>query len=76
MACFLFKPSVYLSELAKYRPQIYEAAKLAFSKSYQDLDFCRLDEEAFAASPSDSIDYAVMEQTQLATLVPVDMGWK
>jgi len=72
---FLFKPDVYLSELAKYRPQIYEAAKLAHSKSYQDLDFCRLDEEAFAASPSDSIDYAVMEQTQLATVVPVDMGW-
>jgi mannose-1-phosphate guanylyltransferase/mannose-1-phosphate guanylyltransferase/mannose-6-phosphate isomerase len=72
---FLFKPSVYLAELAQYRPEIYEQAKLAYTHSYQDLDFCRLDEAAFAASPSDSIDYAVMEHTKLATVVPVDMGW-
>lgn len=72
---FLFKPSVYLAELAKFRSQIHAQATLAFKNSYQDLDFCRLEEEAFAASPSDSIDYAVMEQTQLATVVPVDMGW-
>lgn len=72
---FLFKPSVYLNELAKFKPEIYTQAQLAFDNSYQDLDFCRLKEDAFAASPSDSIDYAVMEKTHLATLVPVDMGW-
>ncbi|MGB4812503.1 MAG: mannose-1-phosphate guanylyltransferase/mannose-6-phosphate isomerase [Methylophilaceae bacterium] len=72
---FLFKPSVYLAELEKYSPKIYEQAKLSFDNSYEDLDFCRLEEAAFAASPSDSIDYAVMEKTVLATVVPVDMGW-
>lgn len=72
---FLFKPSVYLAELEKFRPTIVKQIQLAFEKSYQDLDFCRLDEEAFTKSPSDSIDYAVMEQTNLAAVVPVDMGW-
>jgi mannose-1-phosphate guanylyltransferase/mannose-1-phosphate guanylyltransferase/mannose-6-phosphate isomerase len=72
---FLFKPSVYLAELEKYEPRILKHATLAFENSYQDLDFCRLDEEAFSESPSDSIDYAVMEQTELAAVVPVDMGW-
>lgn len=72
---FLFKPSVYLAELEKFRPTIVKQIQLSFEKSYQDLDFCRLDEEAFTKSPSDSIDYAVMEQTNLAAVVPVDMGW-
>ncbi len=72
---FLFKASVYLAELEKFRPTIVKQIQLAFEKSYQDLDFCRLDEEAFTKSPSDSIDYAVMEQTNLAAVVPVDMGW-
>ena len=72
---FLFKPSVYLAELEKFRPEIYKQVKLAFEKSYLDLDFCRLEEQAFTESPSDSIDYAVMEQTNLAVVVPVDMGW-
>jgi mannose-1-phosphate guanylyltransferase/mannose-6-phosphate isomerase len=44
-------------------------------KAYRDMDFCRLDEDAFAASPSDSIDYAVMERTQHAVVVPADIGW-
>ena len=72
---FLFKPDVYLAELEKFKPRIHRQAKLAYDNSFQDLDFCRLDEEAFAESPSDSIDYAVMEQTELAAVVPVDMGW-
>lgn len=72
---FLFKPDVYLAELAKYRPKIIQQVKLAFQNSYQDLDFCRLEESAFSASPSDSIDYAVMENTSLAAVVPVDIGW-
>jgi len=72
---FLFKPSVYLAELEKFKPQIIRQVKLALESSYQDLDFCRLEEKAFTASPSDSIDYAVMEQTSLAAVVPVDIGW-
>lgn len=72
---FLFKPSVYLAELAKFKPQIVQQVKLAIENSYQDLDFCRLEEKAFSASPSDSIDYAVMEQTSSAAVVPVDIGW-
>lgn len=72
---FLFKPSVYLAELEKFRPEIVIQIKQAYEKSYQDLDFCRLDEQAFTDSPSVSIDYAVMEQTNLAVVVPVDMGW-
>jgi mannose-1-phosphate guanylyltransferase/mannose-1-phosphate guanylyltransferase/mannose-6-phosphate isomerase len=72
---FLFKPSVYLAELEKFKPEIIKQVKLALESSYQDLDFCRLEEKAFTASPSDSIDYAVMEQTSLAAVVPVDIGW-
>lgn len=72
---FVFKASVYLSELQRCRPDIYAAAKLAWEQSTHDMDFCRLDESAFAACPSDSIDYAVMEHTQAAAMVTVDIGW-
>lgn len=72
---FLFKPQAYLNELTKFNPEMVECARKAFNASYKDLDFCRLEEQAFSACPSDSIDYAVMEKTTLATVVPVDMGW-
>jgi mannose-1-phosphate guanylyltransferase/mannose-6-phosphate isomerase len=72
---FLFKPAVYLAELVRMRPDIAESARKSFEGSYRDLDFCRLEESSFAQCPSDSIDYAVMELTNLAALVPVDMGW-
>jgi mannose-1-phosphate guanylyltransferase/mannose-6-phosphate isomerase len=72
---FLFKPAVYLAELVRMRPDIAESARKSFEGSYRDLDFCRLEESSFAQFPSDSIDYAVMELTNLAALVPVDMGW-
>lgn len=72
---FVFKASVYLSELQRYRPGIYAAAKQAWQQSTHDMDFCRLDEAAFADCPSDSIDYAVMEHTQAAAMVTVDIGW-
>lgn len=72
---FLFKPEVYLAELARLQPKIFELTCQAFEGSYSDLDFCRLEEKAFAACPSDSIDYAVMEHTGLAAVVPVDIGW-
>lgn len=72
---FVFKASVYLSELQTHRPTIYRAAHHAWKHSTQDLDFCRLNEKDFAACPSESIDYAVMEHTQAAVMVTVDIGW-
>lgn len=72
---FVFKASVYLNELQRYRPDIYQAAHQAWQHSTHDLDFCRLDEKSFASCPSDSIDYAVMEHTQAAAMVTVDIGW-
>ena len=72
---FVFKASVYLQELQQHRPDILAAAQQAWQNSVRDLDFCRLDEQAFAACPSESIDYAVMEHTQSAAMVTVDIGW-
>lgn len=72
---FLFKARDYLAELEAHRPLIGAAVKEAVAKSYTDLDFCRLDETAFAASPSESIDYAVMENTARAVVVPASIGW-
>ena len=72
---FLFKPSVFLSELQQYAPAMVSAVNNAVAQSYKDLDFVRLHEASFAESPSDSIDYAVMEKTKLAAVVPASMGW-
>jgi mannose-1-phosphate guanylyltransferase/mannose-6-phosphate isomerase len=72
---FLFRASRYLEELRKYRPDIVEAVTLAFDSAQRDGDFIRLDKEAFTASPADSIDYAVMEKTADAMVLPVDIGW-
>lgn len=72
---FLFKPAVFLSELNHYAPAMLTAVSAAVEQSYHDLDFLRLHEESFAESPSDSIDYAVMEKTKLAAVVPASMGW-
>jgi mannose-1-phosphate guanylyltransferase/mannose-6-phosphate isomerase len=72
---FMFKTSVFLSELERHHPAMLEACRQAFEAAKKDLDFIRLDQEAFAASPSDSIDYAVMEKTDKAVVVPLDAGW-
>jgi mannose-1-phosphate guanylyltransferase/mannose-6-phosphate isomerase len=72
---FLFRAGRYLSELKEFQPAIASAVDAAMAASYRDLDFCRLDEKAFAACPSDSIDYAVMEHTKHAVVVPADIGW-
>src|SRR5690606_11488945 len=72
---FLFRASRYLEELGAHAPAILEAARQAYAASGADLDFIRVDGEAFAASPSDSIDYAVMEKTDRAAVVPVSCGW-
>ena len=72
---FLFKASRYLAELERFRPEILEATRAAFDAAQRDGDFVRLDKAAFAACPSDSIDYAVMENTDAAMVLPVDIGW-
>ena len=72
---FLFKAEAYLQELEACAPAIVEACREALQKSHKDLDFLRLDIDAFCSSPSDSIDYAVMEKTAKAALVPLDAGW-
>ena len=72
---FMFAAEQYLAELAKFAPGIAEAAEKAVGTGYRDLDFCRLDETAFSSCPSDSIDYAVMEHTGKAVVVPADIGW-
>ena len=72
---FMFAAERYLTELAKFAPEIADAADKAVNNGYRDLDFCRLDDAAFTACPSDSIDYAVMEHTQDAVVVPADIGW-
>lgn len=72
---FLIKASKYLSELAKYRPDILESCTLSLSSAKADLDFIRLQKEVFELCPDDSIDYAVMEKTESAVVVPMDAGW-
>ncbi|MGV7210628.1 mannose-1-phosphate guanylyltransferase/mannose-6-phosphate isomerase [Oxalobacteraceae bacterium A2-2] len=72
---FLFRADRYLDELGRLQPVMAERATTAVSAGYRDLDFCRLNEEAFSACPSDSIDYAVMEHTGDAVVVPADIGW-
>lgn len=72
---FLFSAAAYVSELERTCPAIVEACRRALAGAERDLTFCRLSAEAFAASPSDSIDYAVMEKTDHAAVIPVDMGW-
>ncbi len=72
---FLFKASRYLEQLRKFNPQIIDASTRAWELGKRDADFVRLDKTAFSAVPSDSIDYAVMEKTTDAALVPLDAGW-
>lgn len=72
---FLFSAKRYLDELERFQPAIVEACRAALAGASQDLDFTRLDAEAFKACPSDSIDYAVMERTEQAAVVPLEAGW-
>jgi mannose-1-phosphate guanylyltransferase/mannose-6-phosphate isomerase len=72
---FLFQARTYLDELAQHAPAIHAACQAAVKAARRDLDFTRLPEKEFAACPSDSIDYAVMEKTSRAAVVPLDAGW-
>jgi mannose-1-phosphate guanylyltransferase len=72
---FLFKASRYLEELKLHRYDIYEACETAMVNTVEDLDFIRADKAAFLACPAESIDYAVMEKTDSAVVIPMDADW-
>ncbi|MDH3451223.1 MAG: mannose-1-phosphate guanylyltransferase/mannose-6-phosphate isomerase [Gammaproteobacteria bacterium] len=72
---FLFLASSYLREIERLAPDILATCREAHAAIVRDLDFLRLDEKAFAACPADSIDYAVMEKTERAFVVPLEVSW-
>jgi mannose-1-phosphate guanylyltransferase/mannose-6-phosphate isomerase len=72
---FVFSAQVYLSELKSLQPDMFSAVEKAFAGRNNDLDFIRVNAGAFAQSPSDSIDYAIMEKTQKAVVVPYSGDW-
>jgi mannose-1-phosphate guanylyltransferase/mannose-6-phosphate isomerase len=72
---FFFRADVMLEELKAFEPEIAEAAAAAVTAARSDIGFLALDAEAFAKAPKTSIDYAVMERTKRAAVVPADIGW-
>ena len=72
---FMFAADTYLAELKAHRPDIYAACEAAFAERSQDADFLRVGKGAFTACPDDSVDYAVMEKTTKAVVVPLSAGW-
>ncbi|MHB0776575.1 mannose-1-phosphate guanylyltransferase/mannose-6-phosphate isomerase [Halomonas sp. WWR20] len=72
---FLFGARQYLTELAEHAPDILQHCEAAYAERQEDLDFLRIGSEHFKACRSDSIDYAVMEHTRHATVIPMDPGW-
>ena len=72
---FLFRASTYLEELKKFRPDILEQCKASVMDVKTDLDFVRVNKEMFESCPAESVDYAVMEKTTHAVVVPMDAGW-
>lgn len=73
---FMFRPEIYLAELARLRPDIHTGCVAALAEAAPDSQFLHLGRAAFAACPAESIDYAVMEHTEVAVMVPLaDIGW-
>jgi mannose-1-phosphate guanylyltransferase/mannose-6-phosphate isomerase len=72
---FLFKAARYLEELGQHAPDMLAAVREAYATGHGDLDFLRVDAEAFAKVPDNSIDYAVMEKTSRAAVIPVSCAW-
>jgi mannose-1-phosphate guanylyltransferase/mannose-6-phosphate isomerase len=72
---FMFPARLYLDELERLQPDMVAACRQALATAQRDSDFIRLGREAFSACAADSIDYAVMEHTRRAAVVPVSMGW-
>lgn len=72
---FVFKAKRYLGELEKFNPDILKACQHAFKEAKRDMNFIRLGKPEFANSPSDSIEYAVMEKTEKSLVLPLSAGW-
>ncbi len=72
---FLFKASAMLAELERLAPEVVSCCRAALEQDVEDLDFLRLEREAFAKCPSIAIDVAVMEKTQLGSVLPLSAGW-
>jgi mannose-1-phosphate guanylyltransferase / mannose-6-phosphate isomerase len=72
---FFFRADVMRAELQAYQPEIAAAAAEAFAKAHRDLGFLALDAACFSRAPKTSIDYAVMERTTHAAVIPADIGW-
>ena len=72
---FLFRADRLIAEMETHAPAVLEAARRAVERAMQDLDFLRLDRDSLADAPSISIDYAVMERTQAAAVIPAEIGW-
>jgi mannose-1-phosphate guanylyltransferase len=72
---FMFKARRYLEELENFHPEILQSCRAAMKNTSRDLEFHRIDETEFAACPNDSIDYAVMEKTSDAYVVPLNVNW-
>lgn len=73
---FLFSADTYLAELGRLRPEMLHACEQAVAGAQFDMDFLRPDRDAFLLSPAESVDYAVMEHTAAAAVVPLDAGWR
>jgi mannose-1-phosphate guanylyltransferase / mannose-6-phosphate isomerase len=72
---FMFKANILLSEIKTYSSDIFRYVSDAFNKSTEDFDFLRLNENAFESSPSNSIDYALMEKSDKVVVVGLEAGW-
>jgi len=72
---FVFAASVFLDEMRRLQPAILDAARNALADAHEDLGFLRLGHDAFAKAPATSIDYAAMERTGSAAVLPIDIGW-
>ena len=72
---FMFKTAKFLQELQQFSPEIFITTQQSVAESQRDMNFIRVDQEIFKHCPSDSIDYAVMEKTSDAVVIPIDAGW-
>jgi mannose-1-phosphate guanylyltransferase/mannose-6-phosphate isomerase len=72
---FVLHVRTFIDELARLEPRVLEAARNGLANAHEDLGFLRLDRKSFAAAPSISVDYAVMEKTELSAMLPIDVGW-
>jgi mannose-1-phosphate guanylyltransferase/mannose-6-phosphate isomerase len=73
--CFIFRADVMRAEIEAFAPEMAQAARETVEAARRDLDFILLDGPAFAKAPKTSIDYAVMERTERAAVIPADVGW-